>query len=447
MSLVYNDDMALTDKEIKAAINLAKKTSKDVWLSDSTGQRVGWVLQIRAFSNGNARWYFRYNDVGGKRRNHSIGTYPDLGLANARIESAKLAVIYKDDRNLKAVLFEQEQAKEEIRRQQQEERDELERQKQDASKITVGALMDLYVQDLILRGKKSSAGDAKSVFKVHASSLRSLPAHAITRQHITDCLRKLVESDKGRSASVLRSYLAAAFKCALDAEDDASIHSDFLVFRRAGLERNPVIETKALTKFIKPRERHLNETEFRFFWGRLADAGIKGMILQTTIALGGQRIAQLLRAEIKDISDDILTLRDTKGRRVEARLHYLPLVGLAKSLVEASKNRSSELKTEWLFSLDGKKAVHPDTLSHLVTDISQNMLDQGEVDMPFQMRDIRRTIETTLSKMGVSESHRAQIQSHGLSGVQARHYDKHNYLEEKKLALLMLSEWIVGSSE
>jgi hypothetical protein len=75
------------------------------------------------------------------------------------------------------------------------------------------------------------------------------------------------------------------------------------------------------------------------------------------------------------------------------------------------------------------------------------MLDQGEVDMPFQMRDIRRTIETTLSKMGVSESHRAQIQSHGLSGVQARHYDKHNYLEEKKLALLMLSEWIVGSSE
>lgn len=435
--------MALTDKEIKAAISKAQKTSKDLWLSDSTGQRVGWVLQLRALSNGNARWYFRYNDVSGKRRNHPIGTYPDLGLADARIESAKLAVIYKDDRNLKAVLYEQVQAKEDRRLQQQVAKEAIERQKQEASKFTVGALMDLYVQDLISRGKKSAAGDAKSVFKVHASALRSLPAHSVTRQHVTDCLRKLVESDKGRSAAVLRSYLAAAFKRALDAEDDASIHSDFLVFRRAGLERNPAIETKALTKYNKPRDRHLNETEFRFFWRRLGEAGIPGMFLQTTIALGGQRIAQLLRAEIKDIGeDDILTLKDAKGRRIEARLHHLPLVGLAKNFVEVAKTRSTHLNTDWLFSLDGKKAVHPDTLSHLVTEISQEMLKQGESDSLFQMRDIRRTIETTLSKMGVSESHRAQIQSHGLSGVQARHYDKHNYLEEKKRALIMLSEWI-----
>ena len=437
--------MAITDKEIKSAIKLAQTTSKDFWLSDSTGQRVGWVLQIRALKSGNASWYFRYTDDAGKRNIHLIGTYPELGLASARIESSRLALIYREDRNLKAVLWEQVQAKENARIQEKSARDDLERRTIEASKVTVGALMDLYVTDFVSRGKKSSSGDAKSVFKVHAASLRDLPANVITRQHVTDCLRKLVESGKGRSAAVLRSYLAAAFKRALDAEDDASIHSDFLIFRRAGLERNPAIETKALTKFIKPRERHLNETEIRFFWDRLSNAGTKGMFLQIAIALGGQRIAQLMRAQIKDISDDdILTLRDSKGRRVEPRLHHLPLVGLASDLLNVAKDRSNKLKSDWLFSLDGKNPIHPDTLSHLVTEISQQMLNQSEIDIPFQMRDIRRTIETQLSKMGVSESHRAQIQSHGLSGVQARHYDKHNYLDEKKQALLKLSNWLQG---
>ena len=30
---------------------------------------------------------------------------------------------------------------------------------------------------------------------------------------------------------------------------------------------------------------------------------------------------------------------------------------------------------------------------------------------------------------------RAHLQSHGLGGVQARHYDRHDYLEEKRGAL------------
>ncbi len=437
--------MALTDKEIKSAITTAKKSGKEVWVSDVTGKRVGWVLQLRASSSGNARWYFRYTDCGSKRRLHSMGTYPEMGLVVARAESAKLAQIYQGDHNLKAVLLEQEQLKEDERRIREEARLEAERKREDSSKVTVGALMDLYVADLKRRGKDASAGDAQSVFMRHAAHLRSLPASALTRQHVTDTLRKVVESGKGRTAGVLRSYLAAAFRRALDAEDDASIPTDFLIYRRAGLERNPAAETKALTQFIKPRERYLNDAEFRHLWRRLADAGIPGMTIQSAIALGGQRIAQLLRAQIQDVDDDgILTLRDPKGRRTEARLHYLPLAGLANDLIRNAQQRAKILNTNWLFSIDGSKAIHPDTLTHLVSDLSKAMLDAGEANAPLQMKDIRRTVETTLSRMGVSESHRAQLQSHGLSGVQARHYDKHNYLAEKKSALLKLTAWIEG---
>jgi hypothetical protein len=43
--------------------------------------------------------------------------------------------------------------------------------------------------------------------------------------------------------------------------------------------------------------------------------------------------------------------------------------------------------------------------------------------------------ETMLAKMGISKDLRAQILSHALSGVQDRHYDKHQYIEEKRKAL------------
>jgi hypothetical protein len=51
------------------------------------------------------------------------------------------------------------------------------------------------------------------------------------------------------------------------------------------------------------------------------------------------------------------------------------------------------------------------------------------------MKDIRRTCETMMAAMGISRDTRAQIQSHGLSGVQEKYYDQHNYMAVKVAAL------------
>ena len=52
------------------------------------------------------------------------------------------------------------------------------------------------------------------------------------------------------------------------------------------------------------------------------------------------------------------------------------------------------------------------------------------------MRDIRRTCETMLAGMGISKDTRSQLLSHGLSGVQAAHYDRYEYINEKRAALV-----------
>ena len=40
-----------------------------------------------------------------------------------------------------------------------------------------------------------------------------------------------------------------------------------------------------------------------------------------------------------------------------------------------------------------------------------------------------------LAAMGISKDVRAQLLSHGLGGVQGRHYDQHEYMDEKRNAL------------
>lgn len=59
------------------------------------------------------------------------------------------------------------------------------------------------------------------------------------------------------------------------------------------------------------------------------------------------------------------------------------------------------------------------------------MIKAKETRQPFELRDIRRTCEMMLAGLGVSSDVRAQLQSHGLGGVQQRHYDRHDYALEK----------------
>jgi hypothetical protein len=70
-----------------------------------------------------------------------------------------------------------------------------------------------------------------------------------------------------------------------------------------------------------------------------------------------------------------------------------------------------------------------------VKNISADMVKAEEVREPFQLRDLRRTAETMLAKLGTGPNIRGEVQSHGLGGVQKRHYDQHDYLEEKRAAL------------
>lgn len=58
----------------------------------------------------------------------------------------------------------------------------------------------------------------------------------------------------------------------------------------------------------------------------------------------------------------------------------------------------------------------------------------------FTARDLRRTCKTLMGEAGISKEIRDRIQNHALNNVSSKHYDRYDYLTEKRRALEIWEE-------
>jgi len=301
-----------------------------------------------------------------------------------------------------------------------------------SQKYTFIALLNAYTDYLEARGKTKSAAAARSAIKVHILEvdpiLAKKSAITITAHDIAALIRQVREAGKERTAGILRSTISAAYNCGRRAPFDTDLPSTFIKFN---IVNNPVDVIPTIA--VKAGNRTLNREELKKYIFAL-DEDVIDMALKLALFSGGQRMAQLLRAEINDWNADnkILRLFDSKGKRREPREHFLPLGPIASSIVSELIKRAESKETTLLFpSKTNKTPIHDSMPGPRVTEIAATM--GGE---PFDLRDIRRTCETMLAGLGISRDIRAQLLSHGISGVQAQHYDRHDYLKEKHATLL-----------
>lgn len=431
------------------AIRDAKRAGEDVWLTDATKQRGVGALRFRARgSSGNGAFYFRYTDSSGKQDSLALGVYDPEGragltLKQARAKYGEWSRLYQGGKRDLRALFEHQEAEERAHIEgAARKRDEAERL---AKSGTLSALLDGYVKHLERQGKQAK-GDARNIFRLHVKDafphLAAMRASEITHKDVSAMLAKLIDRGAGRTAGKLRSYLRAAFAAALQAESDPTVHPDLHGFN---LTANPaaIVPAKMLARYNRTRERVLTASELHHFLAGLGKcSGPYADAIMLELLLGGQRAAQLLRVRPADVDMDAgtVTLFDRKGARQQPRVHVLPLTERAAEIVGQYVTLSVDDKPlPYLFTSTGKRnrtgPVHPDTLSELVKEICAGMMKEKTARTPFDHRDLRRTCETMLAAMGISKDYRAQIQSHGLGGVQDRHYDRHAYMDEKRRAL------------
>ena len=210
--------------------------------------------------------------------------------------------------------------------------------------------------------------------------------------------------------------------------------------------------------FNKAGERALSVDEFRHFLAYLAIApgGLPKLALQLQIATGGQRLQQLLRLKHGDIMANSITLLDPKGKRATARTHVLPMlpeVHEVLAAITALRDKHNEQddeqagqpdeRPEKIFASAKGAVVVPESLSTVVREISDAKLAKGPTAQPFRAGDIRRTVETMMAgDLRISKDVRAQLLSHGLTGVQDRHYDKGHHLAAKATALRQWNDYV-----
>jgi len=401
------------------------------WAADPAPRGAG-RLQVRKLVGTQAAYYYRYTAPDGSRDRLPIGS--GISLTDARALASQLSQRYqRGDRDLRgAIEAEKREAERSARA--------AEVARATKAEASLGALMLAYVDSLRAEGKVSARGTETAV-DLHIKSpwpaLWSKPADDLVLEDLLPVVARVVAAGKLREAGKVRSYIRAAYAAAIRARQDAR---SIAALRDLNISTNPARDLATIDGGSNARERSLSLAELRGYWRRISTApGAGAAMLRFHLLTGGQRIAQLARLQIDglDADSETVCLLDTKGRRKKPRRHFVPLIPAAMA---ALQDMRGDALGPYLFTIShGDAPASYDVFRGMLDPIVSTMDMAGELEgAPFTPGDLRRTIETRLAAVGQSEEARGQLQSHGLGGVQKRHYNMHEYAAEKRAALTAL---------
>lgn len=367
----------LSDTKIKTA----PSSDKDYTISDGGG------LYLFVRSYGKKEWFLRFTSpLTGQRRKQSLGSYPDVGLQQARKIASNQRAILDQDRD---PLFEAEnerekQAKEYQRRKLREDH-------------TVESVFKMWKQ-ADLQNRKDLGVDverafAKDVFPI----IGRKPISDISRQDVRDVLARPLSRSSKRMANRLLSDLKQFFGYAQDEElTETDPTRRMFKSRVGGIE--------------KSRERTLSLEERKLLAQKLPASGMPAPY-QTAIWLmlsTGCRVDEISKAEWShiDYKRRILTIPATHAKN--GKKHEIHLSDFAlEQLYALEKDRC----TDWLFpNRSGTGPIHRQTISKQIADRQRNQKIKGRtkstealslIGPRWTAHDLRRTAATIMQELEV----------------------------------------------
>ena len=387
-------------------------------------------LQARRDRSGAVTLFWRYS-IGTKSERVTIGTYHSTAPPKSLDPTAKGYSVAAAVRAAEALAMEHQQYKSDGGRPALLAAQKANVQAQaaqvvQAAQYTLRSLLTDYTDHQQTLGR-TSFKDAKGIFDNHVfqafPAIADLPANEVSDEQFADMMRRLVELGKGRTANKLRTYAAAAYALAKSARTNPAVPVKFKAY---GIRINPAADTSPDRASNRADKNPLTLAEMQTYWQAInAMEGFYGAALRLHLLTGGQRIEQFLRLLTADANPDTITLYDGKGRPgAGLREVVLPLIPTAAAALAELHPQGT-----YAISLNGGE-------SHLWdTAFAKWSRKAGSSITDFTPKRLRSGVETLLAKLGVSLEIRGRLQSHGISGVQAKHYDGHDYLEEKRQAL------------
>lgn len=375
--------MRFTDKAIAALNPEAERYEK--WEGGGFG--------IRVTPRGVKSWIWMYRHHG-KARRMTLGTYPVVGLADARLKLAKARKLLERGEDPGATLVMERRAEREAE--------------------TVKELVDEYLEKWARPRKRSAYEDERILYKDVVPRWGRRKAKDIRRRDVITLLDSVVERGAPVQANRTLITIRRVYNWAIT---------------RDIVGANPCLGLQKPSA-EKQRDRVLSADEVAALWCGLDRAGMSdttrlALRFQLTTA---QRKGEVINAEWTeiDLDEGVWTIPSEKVKN--RRTHRVPLSSLALKLLEEIKTNASG--SPWLFpSPRGNGPISPPSVDHAVRDNRDVM---GVYDVT--PHDLRRTAASHMTSMGIIRLTVSKILNHADSGVTAI-YDRHSYDPEKRHAL------------
>jgi len=423
-----------TDRQLKAWLKpagLAKGSDR----SEPLGGRGSGSLMFKVVADRRGEFYFKYHD-GTKRKLTKIGNYKaakgvaGFSLEEARGKAQELSKVYRDQKDVKGFLEGQAQAQNEAK------------QQREAKKAlgTFGLLVESYVNEMKSAGKPSAYEVEKSiqrsVFKPYPK-LEKVKANEVTTQDIKGVLARMIDDGITTQTNRVRSYLLAAFNHGMKQENNPRIYLEEAT--RFNIAVNPVAAIPRQADFEKAGDNVITEAEIMGLWHDLPKTERVGFVMSSlvrfTLAVGGQRIKQVLSTpwDRYDLEERTMEIFDSKGKGGQVRAHVVPLNDLAISILEELKPITGSAVYPFAGGSHGSskdKHIRPDSIP-----LAFSRYRDDHKGVNIKAADIRRTCKTIMARHGIRKELRDRIHNHSLNDVATKHYDRHDYLGEKRAVL------------
>lgn len=429
-------------------------------------------LRVRVYPSGLKVFLYRYRNKLRTRQNKStgadegvleritLGPYrsgPKLQGGDERISLKDAVARLHSERQIR----EQSGSPKKVRRQAIDEQKAAERA-EEAQKgfeaYTLGAMLDEYMA-FISDAKNKAEKRGEGFVKTHREVCRALDRYILGRK--VDDTTSLIRAEIGAMpASDVRyadikaqlapvedhrfqynrciSYLKAAFNWAIRKEG-----------RHEDRSYQPRVTVNPCVLFVKKDEeshaRPLSEVEIRNFLKSLPDSGIPAKIqaILRVILLTGLRpsAAAGIRHEFIDRKRKTLTM--PKELMKSGREFVVPMTRQLEVVLAMT-----DTKTGLLFPR-GEKAYDANEIARQLRAGLKTMTKTFE----FTPKELRTTLATEISQLKdakgdkISRFLKARLLDHADSEVTGRHYDKYDYLDEKRHWLEVWAAHIAGIEE
>ncbi|MBK9080743.1 MAG: tyrosine-type recombinase/integrase [Rhizobiales bacterium] len=366
-------------------------------------QTQGLVLRITP--QGQKSWSVLYRIAGegedGKRgplKRVTLGEYPLIGLADARIRA--LQVLEIADTGQEPGATRERASAPAIRGQIQAKQDER------LVRHVVERFATVYARPNLVNAREIER--LLQTYVVTAWGDRRIDT--ITRADAHNLIDEFVAQGEISRGREVRKHLTRVFNWAVDRD---IIRANPL----SGMERPEIA--------YKPRERTLTMAEMRAIWEATPAMGYPFGPIVRMLILSGQRKSEIAEARWTWVRTDMNALEVPSDYYKTKRPQVVPLTSAMSELL-ASLPRFT--RDDFLFTTNG--GAKP------VSGFSKakQRLDKLSGVTDWTIHDIRRTVATEMARLGIAQEIIERVLGHVIPGV-AGVYNRYSYLDQKRTAL------------